>query len=103
MHILYIYILVMLIRIINICRNENDIMIKNRVEKNVAIGLAWGAHSCIDNFDKSANFVKFNLFFVFIKWPNCIALGHFIVFLNTVKKNAFQHAVAFIPNFILIT
>ena len=47
----------MLIRIINVCRTENDIMIKNRVEKNVAIGLARGAHSFIDNFDKSANFV----------------------------------------------
>jgi hypothetical protein len=53
-------------------------MIKNRVEKNVAIGLARGAHSFVDNFDKSANFVKFILFFVFIKWPNCIALGRFI-------------------------
>jgi hypothetical protein len=36
-------------------------MIKNRVEKNVAIGLTQGAHSFVDNFDKSANFIKFNL------------------------------------------
>jgi hypothetical protein len=49
-------------------------MIKNRVDKNVAIGLVRGAYSFIDNFDKSANFVKFNL--LSIKWPNCIALGH---------------------------
>ena len=40
-------------------------MIKNRVEKNVAIGLARGAHSFIDNFDKSANIVEFNLIFCF--------------------------------------
>ena len=40
-------------------------MIKNRVEKNVTIGLAWGAHSFVDNFDKSANFAKFNLIFCF--------------------------------------
>jgi hypothetical protein len=36
-------------------------MIKNRVEKNVTIGLVRGAHSFIDSFDKSANVVKFNL------------------------------------------
>jgi hypothetical protein len=35
-------------------------MIKNRVVKNVAIGLVRGAHSFIDRFDKSANFIKFN-------------------------------------------
>jgi len=40
-------------------------MIKNRVEKNVAIGLARGAHSFVDNFDKSANFIKFNFIFCF--------------------------------------
>jgi hypothetical protein len=40
-------------------------MIKNRMEKNVVIGLAQGAHSFIDNFEKSANFVKFDLIFLF--------------------------------------
>ena len=53
-------------------------MIKNRVEKIVAIGLARGAHSFIDNFDKSANLLSLILFFVFIKWPNFIALGRCI-------------------------
>jgi hypothetical protein len=43
----------------------NDIMIKNRIEWNVIIGLSRGAHSFVDNFDKSANFAKFNLIFCF--------------------------------------
>ena len=33
-------------------------MIKNRVEKNVTIGLVRGTHSFVDNFDKSAIFFK---------------------------------------------
>jgi hypothetical protein len=37
-------------------------MIKNRVKHTVARDLARGAHSFGDNFDKSANFVKFNVF-----------------------------------------
>ena len=35
------------------------------MDKNVAIGLVRGAYIFIDSFDKSANFVKFNLFFCF--------------------------------------
>jgi hypothetical protein len=31
---------------------------KSSWRKNVAIGLARGAHSFVDNFDKSANFVQ---------------------------------------------
>jgi hypothetical protein len=33
-------------------------MIKNRIEWNVTIGLSRGAHSFVDNFDKSANLLS---------------------------------------------
>ena len=43
----------------------NDIIIKNGAKQNVAIGLARGAHSLVDNFKNSANIVKFNFIFIF--------------------------------------
>ena len=83
-------------------------MIKNRVQKNVAIGLAWGHTALLITLINLQFLLSLILFFVFIKWPNFCTWTLYkvsvnIVFSNTVKKFAFQNVVAFIPNFILIT